>query len=55
MDTLGSLEGSENPIAIVVLGNGKLNNDAMINYSSASSHMLRDANGVNVESGLPLF
>ena len=39
----------------MVLGYGKLRNDAMINSDSASSCTLRGANGVKVEAGLPLF
>ena len=55
MDTLGILQGSDNPTAILFLVSGESRNYSIICSTSVSSCMLRDASDVKVDSGLPLF
>ena len=55
MDAFSILKGYNNPTSIFILGARELRNDTIINFSSVLSLMLRYANGVKVESGLPLF
>ena len=54
MDTLGILQGSDNPTAILFLVSGESINYSIICSTSVSSRMLRYASGVKVDAGLPL-
>ena len=52
---LGTLCGSDSPIAIVFLVADEINNSAMICSASELILTLRDASGVKVDASLPLL
>ena len=54
-NTLGSPYGSGSPTASGVLSAGKMRKYVMIYYANASSWMLSNSKGKNVESNLTLF
>ena len=55
IETIGIPCASYSPIAILFLLTDEIRNSAMICSAIVSSCMLRDARGIRVDSGIPLF